>query len=624
MAGNTLAPVIDFLAAHAPFSAMPEEELRHLAQRLQLAFFAQGEVLAAPDDGAAARLYIIKQGRVAGEPAGDPAGGQDAWELGAGEAFPIGALMAGRPVTMVHRATQDTFCFELARDDFLELLQRSAHFKDFCTRRLANLLDNALRHVQTACAAQVTERQPLTTPLQTLVRRRPVRCRPQTSIRAALETMQRERVGSIVACDDDERPVGVFTLHDLLDRVALPEHDLDAPIASVMTHGPLSLPAQALAHEAALLMAREGFGHVCIVEGDRLVGVVSERDLFAFHRLGLVNLTRAILHAHDIPALKALSGDVHRAAHQLLAQGAQVDQITRIITALNDHITRRVIELCDGDQSPPFTWLAFGSEGRHEQTLRTDQDNGILLAEPLDEAGRVAVLVRARRINEALAECGFPLCPGNIMASNPELCLTAAEWRQRFDRWIEQGSPEHLLKVSIFFDLRALLGDEPAVDELRAWILERAGRTPRFLRLMAENALRNAPPLGLIRDFQVSSGGEHPNTLDLKGQGAMPFTDAARVYALAHGIRETNTARRLLALAEADHLPRSETAAWIDAYHFIQLLRLRQHHDQERAGVALDNHLDPDTLNELDRRILKESFRQARKLQARLGMDYAL
>jgi len=239
-------------------------------------------------------------------------------------------------------------------------------------------------------------------------------------------------------------------------------------------------------------------------------------------------------------------------------------------------------------------------------------------------AVRAELLPVAQRINQVLDECGYPLCRGNIMAGNPECCLSLEEWKARFHDWIEHGTPEHLLKASIFFDFRTIYGERAPVEELQGWVLARVATNTTFLRQMAENALRNHPPLGLVRDFVVASGGEHPHTINLKLNGATPFVDGARLLALAHGIAETGTLARIRAVAQRGVLQEEEASAWCDAYAFIQLLRMRAHQSQQSLGQPLDNHVDPESLNELDRRILKETFRQARKLQTRLMLDYQL
>lgn len=608
---------------------MAPAHLEFLAQQLKLGFYPQGEVITEPAHGAADRFYIIKQGRVRGETS--DASQDGAWELVAGECFPVGALLARRPVHAHHRAAQDCFCFELERGDFEKLLEQSPAFRDFCTRRLANLLDQALCGVQAHIASGLsTGAASLNAPLSSLIRRAPVVCLATTPIHQALQTMHAEGVGSIVIVDTQHKPIGVFTLHDLLAYVAASDVNREARIEQIMTRHPLSLPPHAPAHEAALLMTRRQFGHVCVVEDGRLVGVVSERDLFSLQRVGLVQLSRAIAQADDIATLARLERDAQNLIDQMLVQGASVEQLMQLVTLLNDHVTQRVIALCIADSAaapPAFTWISFGSEGRQEQTLKTDQDNGIIFDPPAGKnaaAMRAQLLPLAQRINQALAECGFSLCPGKVMAGNPKCCLSLDEWKARFDHWIEHGSPEHLLEASIYFDFRAIHGDTAAAETLKTWMLQRVARNPAFLRQMAQNALRNPPPLGLVRDFVLSGDNASPHTINLKLNGATPFVDGARLIALANGIGETNSLARLRSAAKRGILRAEEAEAWCGAYAFIQLLRMRAHQAQQRHGQALTNHIDPDGLNDLDRRILKEAFRQARKLQTRLTLDYRL
>jgi CBS domain-containing protein len=628
-ARQATAPIIEFLVKHAPFDRMASEHVEFLASRLTSSFYAKNAVILEPGGAIADTFYIIKQGRVRGEAMGRRAEA-GAWELVAGECFPIGALTGRRATTTLHRAVEDTVCLELPREDFEALLGKSAVFQDFCTRRMSSLLEHALRAMQASLATEVSGDSALNTPLASLIRRPPVTCPPQTPVREAVVAMNRERTGSIVVTDARARPLGVFTLHDLLSRVVVSDIGLDVPIERVMSSDPEALAPGALAQEAALLMAERGIGHLCVVDNGRLVGVVSERDLFSLQRVGLVNLSRSITNAPDIKTLIGLGRDVHRLVGQMLAQGASVAQLTQIITMLNDHVTRRVIELSIAEHGAPkigFTWLAFGSEGRHEQTLKTDQDNGIVFVPPADSTPaqvREELVPLARVINEALAACGYPLCKGNIMASNPDCCLSVSEWEQRFAGWIDQGNPEDLLKASIFFDLRALYGSAELAERLRAAILRRTAATPRFLRKLAQNALLNQPPLGLVRDFVVETAGAHANTIDLKLRGALPFVDGARLLALAHHIGETHTTARLRAAAKAGVVPAHEAEAWCVAYDFIQLLRLRRHQALQAKSQPLDNHINPDELNDLDRRILKEAFRQARKLQSRAALDYQL
>jgi CBS domain-containing protein len=614
---------LDALRRQAPFSAMTEDALLWLVRRLSVAYFARDAVLLQPADTPPDALFIVKQGTVAGA----TVEGQTVLQLATGEMFPLGALLAGRGAANRYVAATDTFCYLLPAADFHALLAKSPEFHDFCTRRIASLLEESQRAVQSEYALALDDESRFARPLASLIRRSPLSVLPDAPLADALAAMEAARVGSVVVTDAAGHPIGILTLKDVLARVTLAGVPLATPISAVMTQAPATLPADTPVADALVLMARQAIHHIPLVEDGRLAGVVSEKDIFALRRLSVEGITSAIARSDDPSRLPALALDIGDLAHSLLAQGMDAENLTAIISSLNDRLTERIIALeCEADDTLVglcWCWLALGSEGRMEQTLATDQDNALIFAQA-SEAQRDALLAFALRVNQRLDACGFPLCRGGIMASNPKWCLSAADWQQQFTQWIDHGSPDALLHASIFFDFRPLTGDAALALDLRAWLNRAAQKNPRFLHQMAGNALRNRPPLGLVRDFVLSDDNAHPHTIDLKLNGATPFVDAARIFALAAGSPQTNTAKRLRAAAHALHIPDAELADWNRAFHFLQLLRLRHQHEQQRTGIAPDNHLDPDTLNPLDRRILKEALRQARKVQARLALDYQL
>ncbi|HLS55150.1 MAG TPA: DUF294 nucleotidyltransferase-like domain-containing protein [Zeimonas sp.] len=479
--------------------------------------------------------------------------------------------------------------------------------------------------------AEDSHLQAVHSPVDSLIRREPVTVRLDASIREAIGIMARLRIGSVIVADGSGRlPLGIFTLTDLLHRVALSAYDLDQPIAGVMTAGVVTVRPQTSAYQAALIMARRGLRHLPVVEPDgNLVGIVSEGDLFALHRTGVRDLSSDIREARDLAALQACAADIRRTIDALLSRGTAAAQMTHLISTLNDLLASRIIELTHDEFDLPavkWCWIALGSEGRYEQTLSTDQDNGIVFDAPTAAQARSvrdSLLPFAQAVNRKLDACGFPLCPGGIMAGNAECCLSVNEWRARFSRWLQTPEPKALLNASIFFDFRPLYGDEELADGLRSWLVEAARDAPLFLRLMAANALECRPPLGLVRDFRFDRNKEFPRTLDLKTFGTRPFVDAARVLALANGVAHTGTVQRLRSVGEIAHMGGDDVAAIVDGFGFIQLLRLQRQRSMP-AGSAGSNRIDPDALNELDRHILKKSFGQARKLQSRLALDYRL
>jgi CBS domain-containing protein len=624
IAPSLLAATVQDLRRHVPFSEMELSHVEWMAGRLQLAYFPGGATVLEPGAGVPQWFYVVKQGSVEAGGASE----DSVIKLLAGECFPLGALLAGRAVANQFRASEDSFCYLLAAEDFHALLEQSSVFRDFCTRRIASLLEQSQRAVQSEYALRQDEDTRLERSLASICSRDPVSVCRGTPLSAALQSMHEARVGSVAVTDEAGHALGILTLKDVLSRVTLPGLALDTPIEKVMTAEPIALPAGATAREALLAMARRSIHHLLLVEDGRLAGVISEKDLFAIKRMSVQGVTNAIANAADIEALKRAGRDIAALAHSLLAQGMEAETLTELIATLNDHLTRRLIDLATATAELPaarWCWMALGSEGRMEQTLATDQDNALIfVTENAAETEQVRekLIAMARRINEELDACGFPLCKGFIMASNPKWCLTADEWRAQFSRWIDAGGPEELLNASIFFDFRPLYGEESLARDLRAWLTAAIQGNPRFLKQMTQNALRNVPPLGLVRDFVLTGDEKHPHTLDLKMNGSVPFVDGARIFALAGGQPATGTAQRLKQAGQALRIPDEEIGSWVQAFHFIQLLRLRHQHEQERKGLAPDNYLNPDTLSVLDRRILKEAFRQARKLQARLALDY--
>lgn len=622
---------MEFLRKYPPFNQMEPGHLAFLVENCQLRFYSEGDCIISPDDGVVEHFYIVKQGRVHGQrPHTSKRGTDTTFEVIVGECFPMAALMGERATRTGHFAAEDTFCFLLNKPAFVRLVSKSASFRDFAMRGVSSLLDLVNQQAQMRAVESLGEQYSLETRIGELALHHPVSCAPSMPLAEAVALMHENNVGSVVITDHEMHPQGIFTLRDLRRVIGTGTTELSTPISHFMTQDPFYLPPGATAFDAAIAMTERHIAHVCVVENGLLRGVISERDLFSLQRVDLVHLAQAISHADSVETLVIIRSRILQLVDNMLAHGASSTQITHIITLLNDHTVCRVIELAIealGDPGIPFTWLCFGSEGRREQTLYTDQDNGILFeaadaAEAAHIRGRLLPL--AERINRDLDTCGFALCKGNIMASNPELCLSRQEWRRRFSAFIRESTPENLLSSTIYFDLRAIWGPSEGYEQLRAHLLAEIGENRLFQRMLAENALRHRPPVGRFRDFVVARKGEGKATLDLKVQGLTPFVDGARLLALGHGIGACNTLDRLRQLVEKKVIDDKDGAAYEEAYHFIQQTRMQQHQQQARDGKPYSNRLDPDHLNHLDRRILRESFRQAQRLQSSLALRYQL
>ena len=606
---------------HEPFARLAEPTMAALLAGARESYHAPGELVLSPGGEPVRHLRWIRRGRVSGT----GPGGED-FVVDTGELFPVGAVLAQRAVSSRYEAVEDLFCLELDAAVVLEVAGRDAMLADFLNGRMRQLLALSAQAGQAAAASQLLAQQSFEAALSTLVSRSPIVARPDEPLRASLQRMQDARVGSIVVVDGEHRPLGILTLQDLLGRIVLrqPPPDLDqTPVQAVMS-GPLhTLDTTQRVSDAMLAMSRHGIRHVPLTEGNRLVGVVSERDLFALQKQSLAALGSALRDAPDLAALTALAAQVRAFAHRLLAQGVAASTLTDLVSHLNDLLCSRLVQLevaAHGLDLRHACWVAFGSEGRAEQTVATDQDNGLVLADELDDEAVERWRVLGRAVNLGLQACGVPLCKGGVMAGEPRCCLRQRDWLARFEHWMGRGEPQDLLDASIFFDLRPITGEASLATRLRELVTQGAPRQPRFLRLLAENSLRLRPALAWHGGLDAQAEGEQ-RWVDLKLNGTAVFVDAARLLALATGVAALSTRERLLAAGEDLGVPEHEREGWASAFEVLQMLRLRAQSMPGKSG-APDNRLDVAALDDIDRQLLKEAMKVARRLQQRLSLDW--
>ena len=606
-----------------PFSKMAQKDVDFFLTASSEAYFAPKEVILSPADGAPQFLYLIRQGRVSGR-RDIPGIEETAFLLDAGSLFSIGSAFANRPVSTTYSAVDDCFCLLFPVEAMRQLASQSIPFSEFLNNRIWGLLQESRIALRNAFASQALAEQSLESRVGDLALKKPLTIGPNKSLREALTLIDEKKVGSILIVEDQHTILGILTRYDVLSRVTLSDLDLSTPISAVMTPDVKTLTVDDTAEMAGLLMSRFHIRHLPVLDRGELVGIISERDLFSLQRLSLSNISSAIRGTDDLAQLQKCADDIRTFARNLLGQGVQARQLTTLISHLNDVLTVRLIEIYAAKHQlnmTQFAWIALGSEGRSEQTIATDQDNALVFSDSAPESQREVYLRFAGEVNQALNECGYPLCKGNIMASNPELCLTQHEWLIRFSRWIEQGNPQDLLNASIFFDFRVLAGNPDLLIPLKDYVRTKAAATPRFIKLMADNSLNIRVPLnwfGAIEPKEIDG----QKTIDLKMQGTAIIVDVARIYSLAFGIEAINTRERLAAIGRALNVPESESASWITAFEFLQTQRLAAQIGEAKIG-GNPNVIDIEKLNIVDRSILKEALSKVRSLQQHLQLDYA-
>ncbi|MCK0139452.1 DUF294 nucleotidyltransferase-like domain-containing protein [Aliiroseovarius sp. F47248L] len=597
--------VLRFLQSVHPYDVLPQDILSALA--------GQSEIREVPADGdiyeQGAKLpgiFIIYEGEV--EVTDE--NGETVSQLGMRNSFGERGLLRDGKAVMSSRAITDATLLILPAKAFLSLMNEHDPVRRFFDRSRADK------------PSKQTRQSLATTQVDTFMARTPITCAPDATVREAAILMRDHHVSSLCMTDGDKL-TGILTIRDMSGKVLAEALPIDTPVSDVMTTDPITLAPSAIGSDVLHVMMEKRIGHVPIVDGDKLVGVVSQTDLTRFQAVSSAELVREIAQASNAQEMSKVTARIPQLLLQLVAGGSPHQVVTRLITDIADTATRRLVALAEEKLGPapvPYLWLACGSQGRQEQTGVSDQDNCLILSDDVTDKDREGYFAElAKFVCDGLDVCGYVYCPGDMMATNPRWCQPVSVWRKYFDGWIAKPVPEAQMLASVMFDLRAIAGDARLFGNLQTDTLALAAKNSIFVAHMVSNGLKHTPPLGLLRGFATIRSGEHKNRLDMKHNGVVPIVDLARVYALQGQLSEVNTRARLVAAINAGGLSQSGGQDLLDAYDLIAETRLEHQAEQVKSGQAPDNYLAPSTLSEFDRSHLRDAFVVVKSMQSAIG-----
>jgi CBS domain-containing protein len=446
----------------------------------------------------------------------------------------------------------------------------------------------------------------LTLPVRYLVKRPPVFVDPSATVAQAARTMQEAHIGSVLVADV---PPGIVTDRDLRGRVLAEGLGPETSVRQVMTRPLKTVDSDAPVFMALRLMLEENIHHLVLVEEGKIVGVISGTDLLHHEASSPFYLRRTLDSLEDPATMAHYAQEIASAVQALFRGGLGAVQIGQMVSSLNDALVKRLVGLAEAALGPPptpFAWIVFGSEGRLEQTLLTDQDNALVYKNASPEADAYFAAL-AKRVVDGLIHVGFPTCPGGFMATN--WCKPLNEWQSLFDSWVRTPEPRALLGAAIFFDLRPVAGSL-SLAPLEE-ILAAAGTQKLFIAHAAQEALTWRPPLGFFNRIRSDHG-----MVDLKKGGIGPIVSLARIGALAAGSRERPTLERLVVAGKSGTVFKQEDSATLaETFQFLLHIRLRQQLAALQTKQPPDHKVRLDALSALERRHLKEAFVTIRHIQ---------
>lgn len=606
--------ITQFLQDTLPFSELDRQSLVRIARHCLIDFHPAGTRLLRRGVSEVDGLYLIQKGaiRLFLEEEGRL---MDIRTDGAS----LGALSLfnGEKAAMDAETVEDTFLIKIPRVHFFEAVHQNPAIPRFYLKSFADtFLSKAFEEMR--CKPVAAHEDPnlhlFSNPVGGLVSREPVSVPFGLSIQAAAKEMIRHNTGSLLFREPSGEICGIITDTDLRKAMAL-GLDLQAPAETIMSTPVESIDASAVCFDALLTMMSKNIHHLVVTSNHRLQGVISSHDIMLLQGRSPMSVFREIASRTTIAGLYPLHDSITPVIRTLVQQGAKAGNITRMIAILNDQIMSRLLELMLKELGPPparFCLLLMGSEGRREQTFATDQDNALIIenceVDFLERAAETYFSAFTERMVDHLIHCGFPRCPGNMMASNPDWRGSLNTWKNRVETWVGAPEPQRVLASSVFFDFRGVFGNKDLAENLRHHVTRTCAGKDLFLRYLAADCLNAKPPLTFFKNFMVEKDGEHKNTLDIKTRGLLPFMDFARVMALNHGIRETSTLGRLESLHQEGHLSRDLYHEAREAFEFLLHARLIHQLEQMEQGVKPDNRLDPGKLSALEKRTLREAF----------------
>ncbi len=624
----TGSPAFQFLRAVTPFEFLPDAELTRIGDALGIDYHPAGSTLYVQGQSVVDDVHVVMSGSLelvddagdAGDPSAEPR------QLGVGQTYGGGCLLTnGGVATFTVRAADDSFLYAVPAPVFLDVCSRRREFRDFFAESLgARMLERVGASVrQKWLVSPRGDSSGLNRTVGELCDRDLVWCSSEEPIREAARRLAIRRRRTLLVRDPRGALAGLVVERDLVAKVLAAGLDPSRPISEVMAPAREPAPAGMRLAEAMEIMIRSGARALPVAgEAGEVVGLLGEEDLLAADRGSPLEYLREIGRTRLRKDLAEKRARLPGLVRTLMLDGARVETLTWLVSAVSDTTLRRLLEMAVGEMGPPpapFAFLVLGSEGRREQTLVTDQDNAIVFADvPGRERAAADYFARlGERVCTWLNEVGIEYCEANVMAANLQWCQPLSAWKGYFTKWVRVPEPEAVLNSSIFFDFREIYGEPSLAAALRDHVVDLlAPRPGMFFHLLAQAVVEKELPLRVFGRIAVETHGTREDVFDIKHPIAR-IIELARLHGLWHGVRATSTLERLQALARQGDLDARTCLDLEHAYSFLMQLRLARQVATLGDGVRqADNLVSTGEISTLEQRFLEDSFRLIGRVQA--------
>lgn len=603
----------DFNTDILPFNLLDEDERSLLQNSLDIVYFRQGEVIIQTGNSPEG-LYIILKGCVSelDVQGGGALHNHTFVHYTSGEYFGAWSVLRGHAIHDFV-ADEETICYLLSSKVLLDLIYRNSAFGEFFNKDLS---------VQNVLLGQKADSMNMTEFMLARIDNSCMRAAsllPEgTSLEGATRYMSEHQVDCVLV--QRGKRFGMVTRSDLLNAIVLDKCPVTTTAQKIANYRLITVESGDYLFNALILMTANHIDRVVVMQNDNLCGIIELADTLSYfsshsHVVGL-----RIERASTIEELKAAAGDTGNLIRSLYSQGVKVRFAMDLLAALNKRLMAKLFNLIVPESVLPHVCLiVMGSEGRREQVIRIDQDNGLIMRDGLDwpECQKTLDI-----FSQALVDLGYPKCPGGVMVSNPFWVQPISEWTQRMRDWVAKADSESLLNLAISIDAYPVAGNSALFKTSRNWLLRELKQQERFLSSFAQVALVFDTPLNFLGGIRDRDTG-----VDVKKGGIFPIVHGVRVLAMQYQVAETNTYRRIEALVKLGVLPQILGNELMESFSLLQWFRLAHHLNQQESGLGakeLNNDLDLSTMDRLDKDLLRQSFQVVKDFKKHLSLRYRL
>jgi CBS domain-containing protein len=613
-----------------PFDALDDDLLDEVAGQLEVSYFKAGTEIHQLNQELHELCYIRSGAVEVRRRTGDLYN-----RLGEGDIFGHFSLLRNNRVRFPARALEDTLIYHIPEAVFVRLCEADEHFADFVELERPRL-EAAVEESKKANDMMITRVRKLLTRYPVMVEagatvQEAARQISVAQASAALILDEPDGDPSYTFTDSEDRPWrlrGILTDTDFRTRIVAEGLPPDTAVGELAGERLITIQSDESVHEAMLCMLRNNIHHLPVLYRRRPVGILHLSDIIRYETHSSLYLVSNIFNQSSVEGLARLAPDVRAAFVRMVEEGANSQMVGTALSTIGRSFVRRLLELGEEMLGPPpvaYCFMVNGSMARNEQTIVTDQDHAMILADDFDPARHDDYFANlAAFVSDGLAACGYTYCKGDVMATNPKWRQPLSRWKRYFSEWIDSPTPKRLLHSSIFFDLDSAYGEEAYVEELQDLIAQTAPQSPRFLAAMARNALNRTPPLGFFRTFVMEKDGKHNNSINLKRRGTAPLVDLIRVHALACGSSAQNSFERLDDIAATQLLAPGVGDKLRYAMELLSMVRIRHQVFDLQQEHEPDNNIEPENVADSERHHLKDAFQVLSHAQKFLKYRYPL